>query len=871
MAQCVSIEVLEDFLEARLDGDSSAAVAQHLSGCATCAGLRAALEADREIIGELRLHCAGDSGAAAGVQPVIPGYEIEREIRRGGQGVVYAARQLSTGRRVALKVLLRGPEASPEEKLRFERELSLAAGLSHPGIVTVHDGGVTADGWSFLAMELVDGEPLDDHLAARRPGLSPALALFRDLCDAVQHAHLRGVIHRDLKPSNILVTADGRPHVLDFGLAKPVANGADGSIGNTASGAFIGTLLWASPEQLLGDPRAIDVRTDVHALGLILFRLVTGRNPRRDPASLHALVRAITEDEPAAPSSVNPAVPRDLDAIALKAVARDSALRYASAGELLRDVERHLGGEPVEARGRDRWYVLRKAIRRHRVLVAAAGIVFAALGVASIVSFLFWKDSEAQGVRAKQAADVAISEAQKSDEVVGVFRKAFESGRSLRKGKAMTMADFLDDAARDLDANLPKNPRAEAILRTSLGVTWGKLGFLAKGVEQLRKARALHEQVGGADDPERLGAAIHLAAFLGALSPDHDAESLQILEDVIVRATRERGPADALVLRAKIERAGVWNQSGRAEQALGAAREIAAALDVRGPDPGLRARVDDVVASALMALGKNEEAEAAIRSALARDPTDDSRLNLSYFLTLLLLKQGREEEALANGEKALAFAESVRGEDQPVMQSLALVLAIAQSRRFRYAEAEAVLGKLLASLSRAPLLSSSDVQLAKATLGKVLCLRGAFAEAEAALRDAVALSEKAGGKAATGARVSRRLLAWALAGLDRWTEAEPILRDLAATIPSKPGPDPEAPFVFDLLARACVERGAHEEAADHWERAIATLPDDPALVIPGLPRRDVLRRYADVLEKLGRHERAEELRPPDESRPARDE
>ncbi|MHC4427001.1 MAG: serine/threonine-protein kinase, partial [Planctomycetota bacterium] len=258
----------------------------HLETCPECRERLAEVRANNEML--VRLSNAGLSdGPAAGppedaTMETIPGYEVIEELHRGGQGVVYKARQLATKRVVALKVLLSGVFATSRQRLRFEREIDLVSALSHPGIVTVYDSGVTPGGRHWFAMEFVDGRPLDDHLRDRRAVLSlrDLLGLFETVCSAVAYAHQRGVIHRDLKPGNILVDERGRPRVVDFGLAKPVdPEVAPEAATVTVAGGFLGTLAYASPEQAAGDPNAVDVRSDVYCLGVILYEMLCGEYP----------------------------------------------------------------------------------------------------------------------------------------------------------------------------------------------------------------------------------------------------------------------------------------------------------------------------------------------------------------------------------------------------------------------------------------------------------------------------------------------------------------------------------------------------------------------------------------------------------------
>ncbi|MFO0985170.1 MAG: serine/threonine-protein kinase [Planctomycetota bacterium] len=281
MQGCPPLEQLERYLS----GDGAAPeLAQHVASCASCRSLSDRVRANNALLAELRPSAAesepAPASAALGLE--FPGYTILGEIHRGGQGIVYRAVQQRTKRVVALKVLIEGSFASPVKRARFEREAELAAQLKHPHIVTLYDRGVTDDGRPFLAMEFVAGNPLSATPAPLPPERNARLRLFVKICRAVAHAHQRGVIHRDLKPGNIVIDDAHEPHILDFGLARaasPLVH-ADGAP-LTMAGEFAGTLAYASPEQLARDAQLVDTRTDMHALGLILYEMLTGRHARR--------------------------------------------------------------------------------------------------------------------------------------------------------------------------------------------------------------------------------------------------------------------------------------------------------------------------------------------------------------------------------------------------------------------------------------------------------------------------------------------------------------------------------------------------------------------------------------------------------------
>ena len=321
-----------------------------------------------------------DAGPAA---DSFPGYELIGEIHRGAQGVVYRAIQESTQQQVALKVMHEGPFAGPHDRARFEREVQILGQLKHPNIVAIHDSGQAA-GHFYFVMDFIPGESLDLHMAGDRMSVDDTLQLFGKICDAVNAAHLKGVIHRDLKPGNIRIDPDGEPHVLDFGLAKLAPDGLGARLrvqpggsskqAMTLTGQFIGSLPWASPEQASGRPDQIDTRTDVYALGVILYQMLTGSFPYEVVGNMRDVLDNILQAEPSRPSTLRRQINNEVETIILKCLQKERERRYQSAGELSRDVGYYLNGDPIEAKRDSGWYVLRKNLRRHKskVLVAAA-------------------------------------------------------------------------------------------------------------------------------------------------------------------------------------------------------------------------------------------------------------------------------------------------------------------------------------------------------------------------------------------------------------------------------------------------------------------------------------------------------------------
>ncbi len=306
--------------------------------------------------------------------PAVEGYVVTELLGEGGMGSVWRATQLSTHREVALKLLGSRLFISDRTRARFDREVELTAKLEHPNIARIYDSGVDK-GIYYYAMELLDGVELDKYVQAKELTLGQTMDLMRRVCLAVQHAHEKGVIHRDLKPSNIMVTEDGEPHVLDFGLAKAIEGGGD--VAMTMEGEVAGTPAFMSPEQAMGRIDMLDTRTDVYSLGVTLYCLVVGQPPHDLSGGSHTVIRRIHDEDARRPRDLSRRVDRELEALLLKALARDPKARYASAGELARDITNYLNHDPLVAKPPTLNYFIRKRIRKHRTPI---GIVAGTLG-----------------------------------------------------------------------------------------------------------------------------------------------------------------------------------------------------------------------------------------------------------------------------------------------------------------------------------------------------------------------------------------------------------------------------------------------------------------------------------------------------------
>jgi hypothetical protein len=308
--------------------------------------------------------------------PDVPGYEILGELGRGGMGVVYRARHVGLQRLVALKMIRAGGQAEPEDLLRFRREAEAVARLQHPNVVQIYDVGEHG-GLPYFSLEYVAGGSLAGRLDGTPVPAGRAAELVRTLAQAMQAAHDRGIVHRDLKPGNVLLTADGTPKVADFGLAKQL----DGGHSQTQSGSLLGTPGYMAPEQAAGRRRAVGPASDVHALGAILYELLTGRPPFQGESLLETL-QQVQYQEPVPPRRLQPAVPRDLEAISLKCLEKVPEARYASAAALAADLQRFLDGKPVHARPtgslKHAWLWCRRPerVRDAGVFAVLVGLVF---------------------------------------------------------------------------------------------------------------------------------------------------------------------------------------------------------------------------------------------------------------------------------------------------------------------------------------------------------------------------------------------------------------------------------------------------------------------------------------------------------------
>ena len=421
-------------------------------------------------------------------------YRIIRLLGEGGMGAVYEAEQDQPRRRVALKVI-KTAWATPEALRRFEREFQLLGRLHHPGIAQIYEAGTANTGFGFqpfFAMEIIHGTSLVEYADARHLNTRQRLALMIQVCEAIQHAHDRGIIHRDLKPANILVDENGRPKILDFGLARVTDSDAQVTR-QTDVGQLLGTLAYMSPEQVLADPSALDTRSDVYALGVILYELLAGKLPYQLARHLHEAVQTIQQVDPNPLSTVNRMYRGDIETIVARALEKDKARRYASAAELAADIRRYLEDQPITAKAPSTIYQLQKFARRNKALVVGTAAVFLVLVAGIIVS-------SREAVLARRAEQIAAKEAASANAVVSFLQHDLlaqasarnQSRPGIKPDPDIKVRTALDRAAGRIAGKFDGQPEVEAAIRDAMGKTYEDLAQYAESQEQLERAVIPH-------------------------------------------------------------------------------------------------------------------------------------------------------------------------------------------------------------------------------------------------------------------------------------------------------------------------------------------------------------------------------------------
>jgi serine/threonine protein kinase/Tfp pilus assembly protein PilF len=641
-------------------------------------------------------------------------YKILQVIGEGGMGYVYEAEQTEpVRRRVALKVIKTGMDTR-QVVARFEAERQALAVMAHPNIAKVLDAGATDDGRPFFVMELVRGLPVNEYCDVHKLSVSQRLQLFVLVCQAVQHAHQKGVIHRDLKPSNVMVAEEGgvaEPKVIDFGIAKATGQQLTEKTLVTEHGQAIGTPAYMSPEQAERSGLDVDTRTDIYSLGVMLYELLVGRLPL-DPSDLgvHAFMAQLVmrETDPPTPSArlsslgdaqkriadhrhVDPSALRrelkgDLDWITMKAMEKDRTRRYESANGLALDIQRFLKNEPVLARPPSAQYRFGKFVRRHRAVVFAGSIVAFGLVAGAVMATVGM-------VRATRAEALAAREAAAAQQVADFLVSIFEvSDPGETQGNSITARELLDAGAARIETELADQPVVQARLMSTIGYVYYQLGLYNRAASLLEEARIVSERELAPDD-------LAVANVLNQLA-------------ILYRDQGRQVEAEDLFLRALAIREGAEGLGGP---------DIASTLTNLG--------------SLYAEQGRYEEAEALLRRAVEIDstafgPTDPRTMANISNLAVNLWYQGRLDEAEPLFRRVLEIEEETKGPDHPDVGESLNNLGALYWMMERYADAEPLYERAYSIFENALGPDHPYTAAVLNNLGETFWIQGKYADAE---------------------------------------------------------------------------------------------------------------------------------------------
>jgi serine/threonine-protein kinase len=712
-------------------------------------------------------------------------YRLARLIGRGGMGAVYEAARddQEFEQRVALKLIRRGME-SEFVRARFLRERQILAALDHPHIARLFDGGATADGRPYFVMEFVAGEPITEYCRRRELALNEKLNLFRDVCAAVQHAHQNLVVHRDLKPNNILVTADGTPKLLDFGIAKLLTPGPGEAITRTETAVRLMTPEYASPEQVRGG--AITTATDVYALGVVLYELLTGRRPYQfETYAPLEIERAICETEAARPSEavgqslkLGRQLAGDLDNIVMMALRKEAARRYPSVEQFAEDLRRYLAGLPVTARPDTFTYRAGKFVRRHRLGVAAITLVLLSMLGGILATTYAARQARAERDRANQAAATAQAVTQS---FVSVFEFA-DPGKS--RGNAITARELLDQGAEKVVRDLKDQPAVQAKLMDTIGGLYQSIGMYDRAQSLLEDALKLRRQTLGAEHAD-VAESLHHLATLAFGKGDYTGSETQYRE--------------ALALRRKLLGT---NHPDMAESMVGLGRSLLERGNYTEAEPLLR----EALALRRQRLGPEHKDVAESLNGLGR----------------LLSKQGKFAEAADLYQQALAIHRKLYGAEHPLVAGSLNSLAAMLHELGDYNGAEPLFREALA-LNR-KLLGAEHPEIAPslANLASLLQDKREYEEAEQLYRQALALRRKLFGENHPNLAITMNNLATLLAAKGNYEECEALHRQALAIRRQHLGDDhPEVATSLHNIAILLYHKGAYSEAEQMQRQAIA--------------------------------------------------
>ncbi len=623
-----------------------------------------------------------DAPFVEGPGTAIDRYKLLEKIGEGGMAVVYMAEQTEPVRRkVAFKIIKLGMDTK-QVIARFEAERQALALMDHPNIAQVFDAGATETGRPYFVMELVTGMSITEYCNRNRLSTKDRLGLFIQVCRAVQHAHQKGIIHRDIKPSNVMVTMhDGRPvpKVIDFGIAKATNQKLTEKTLFTRYAHIIGTPAYMSPEQAELSDIDVDTRSDIYSLGVLLYELLTGTTPFGEEELRQVgyleMQRVIREEEPTKPSTkltalgktlddvarqrnatpeqLRKVVRGDLDWIVMKSLEKDRMRRYGTATQLLGDIERHLKHEPVSAGPPGVWYRTKKLLQRHGKLVAAGAAVMAAVVLGLIISITLY--IRAERARAETAT---VTDFLANDLLASVYPER-------AKGQEVTVRYLLETASAKLETKFGDSPLAEAAVRTTLGVTYQKMGDNPAAQPHLERAWEIRRRQLGPEHPDTLTSLDQLGWLYWYQGRNEDARPR--LVEAFEHRRRVLGPEHRDTLESMTHLAWLgegpgsdMDDSSIAEHAYDLARRVLGEDDpiTLGAAAALTMRQ---VANFQHAKAKAVAPAAYERSRRVLGDEHETTLVLMNVLTWLYGRQQRYEEAVPLGERAMEIARRVLG------------------------------------------------------------------------------------------------------------------------------------------------------------------------------------------------------------------
>jgi non-specific serine/threonine protein kinase/serine/threonine-protein kinase len=780
-------------------------------------------------------------------------FQIVEKIGEGGFGEVYRARQTSpVQREVAIKVIRAGMD-SKQVIARFEAERQALAMMHHPNIANVFEAGVTTTGRLFVVMELVAGEPLTTHCDRAHLSIRQRLAIFRQICLAVQHAHSKGIIHRDLKPTNVLVTLiDGEPvpKVIDFGIAKAAGGDLASPARVTALWQAVGTPEYMSPEQADLDNPDIDTRSDIYSLGVLLFELLTGATPhdraRLKSKSWSELQRAIREDDAVRPSSLartlaaecpeiaarrrhdprhlSRALRGELDWIAAKALARDRNRRYATASALAEDIQRFLNHEGVSASPPSAVYAFRKFVRRHAVaasFVAAAAIALAFGGATLLLSLKRIETERDDAVAATLSAEQARLDAEAA---LSFLAQMLSAGDPMTYGREVSVREMLDDVSRSIEAVFAGNSDARCRVLLTLGTTYLGIGQLTEAERHLldafESARALHGDAG----QQTLDARIQLGILHRRQARYDDAE--RDLEGALELARANLGSRHGTTIRAVAALGALRYYQGRTSEAeSGLTAALAGAVALLGAEHPETIGIMENLAEVHAALGRVDNALALNQEIIAIltrrfDPEHPRALLARSKLSQRYITMHRYAEAEELLTDVSAACDRVLGPDHPHSLEAASKLGSASVGLGKLDVAESLFERVYER--RRSLLSEDhpETMAALNNLASVHLARGDFGSAEPLFLRAISVIEQVDGPAHQRTLIAKYNLARLYLNTSRFAEAEPLLAQVVEAAGATPGPGPDfLPASLNHYGRCLVGLERFAEAEPSLVRA----------------------------------------------------